>query len=516
MTRNCINEKALLVRIFLIAGAFLIFFPELQAQYNFDENNQHTYQAVLSLRFAEANRLIGIEKKSDPANLLPLCFENYIDFLTLFIGENPKDYDLLKGRKSERIEKLEKGNQDSPWYNFCLAEVYLQWAFARLKFGDYTAAAFEIRKAHQLFTLNDARYPSFLINKMGLGVVHVMAGIVPDNYKWITNLMGVDGTMDGGLNEIRLVAEYAGTDNITLLYKPEALFYLAFLTANLQKNKKDALPVLACFTGQKGDFQPSKSPLLIFATASILMKTGHNDDALAQLQERSSLTQRYPFFYLDFLEGMARLNKLDYTASLFFEKFITSFKGQNYLRSACQKLAWIALLRGDTAGYHQTMKLLQTKGAGVVDEDKQASAEADGGVMPNAVLLRARLLFDGGYFSQGLGELLNNSLKTTIRSKRDLVEYNYRLGRIYHETGNYPKALEYYGKAIQQGRSEPYYFAASAAYQTGLLYENTGEWVKADSAYHVCLSINTPEYKASLSQKAKAGLNRVKKMVPKT
>jgi len=516
MTRYGILEKALMIRIFLVAGAFLIFSPALLAQYNFDENNQRTYQAVLSLQFAEANRLIEIEKKSDPANLLPLCFENYIDFLTLFIGENTGDYNLLKGKKSERIERLEKGSQDSPWHDFCLAEVHLQWAFARLKFGDYAAAAFEIRKAHLLFSMNETKYPSFQINKIGLGVVHVMAGIIPDSYKWIANLMGVEGSVDAGLTEIRQVAEYAGSDKITLLYKPEALFYLAFLTANLQKNKKEALPVLALLTGQKGNRQPLESPLLIFASASILMKTGHNDDALAQLQERSVLTHRYPFFYLDFLEGMTRLNKLDYSASLYFEKFTSNFKGQNYLRSACQKLAWIALLRGDTARYHQNMKLLQTKGVAVVDEDKQASAEATGNMLPNAVLLRARLLFDGGYYNQALDELLNNSLKTSVRSKRDLVEYNYRMGRIYHETGNYPKALEYYGKAIQRGRSEPYYFAASAACQMGLLYENTGAWAKADSAYRVCLSINTPEYKASLSQKAKAGLNRVKKMVPKT
>ncbi|MEI6682710.1 MAG: tetratricopeptide repeat protein [Bacteroidota bacterium] len=505
-----------MIRILLIAGAFLIFSPKPQAQYNFDENNQRTYKAVLSLQFAEANRLIEIEKKSDPANLLPLCFENYIDFLTLFIGENPKDYDLLKGTKSDRIERLERGDQDSPWYNFCLAEVHLQWAFARIKFGDYTAAAFEIRKAHLLFELNDAKYPGFLVNKIGLGVVHVVVGIIPDSYKWITNLMGVDGTMEGGFNEIRRVAEYSGNDKITLLYKPEALFYLAFLTANLQKNKKEALPVLALLTAQQGDHHPLESPLLVFASASILMKTGHNDDALAQLQVRSSLTQRYPFFYLDFLEGLARLNKLDYSASGFFEKFTAGFRGQNYVRSACQKLAWIALLRGDTARYHQTMKMLQTKGAAIVDEDKQATAEAAGGIVPNTVLLRARLLFDGGYYSLALDELLNNSLKASVKSKRDLIEYNYRLGRIYHETGNYPKALEYYGKVIQRGRSEPYYFAASAACQMGLLYENAGAWVKADSAYHVCLSINTPEYKASLSQKAKAGLNRVKKMIPKT
>jgi tetratricopeptide (TPR) repeat protein len=516
MTNNRISRKAPLIKVFLIAGAFLVFMPRMEAQYNFDENCRQTYQAVLSLQFAEAHRLIEMEKKADPANLLPVYLENYIDFLTLFIGEDHKVYNLLKAKKSLRINLLEKGRQDSPYYNFCLAEVHIQWAFARLKFGDYTAAAFEIRKAHALFSANEARYPTFTLNKIGLGVVHVIVGIIPDNYKWVSDLMGVDGSIEKGLNEIRLVAEYTGPDKLVLLYKPEATFYLAFLAANLQKNKKEALPVLQLFDNQKNDDRSLKSPLLIFAKATILMKNGRNDEALGQLQSRSSLTRRYPFFYLDYLEGMARLNKLDFTADIYFEKFIENFKGQNYIRSAWQKLAWIAMLRGDTMKFDQTMKLVQAKGASVVDEDKQALNEAVKGVRPNIVLLRARLLFDGGYYSLALDELLDKSIRSVIQSKRDLVEYNYRMGRIYHETGNLLKAVDYYRQTIRHGRTEPLYYAAGAAYQMGLLFENSGAWAQADSAYRVCLSINTPEYKTSLGQKARAGLNRVKKMMPKT
>ena len=175
-----------------------------------------------------------------------------------------------------------------------------------------------------------------------------------------------------------------------------------------------------------------------------------------------------------------------------------------------------SLLVGDTVKFQQTMKIMQTKGVAVVDEDKQALYESVQKILPNVVLLRARLLFDGGYYGRALNELLDKSIKTFIKSKRDLIEYNYRLGRIYHETGNFSKALEYYRQTIQRGCLEPYYYAAGAAYQMGLLYENTGAWLNADSAYHVCLSINTPEYKTSLGQKARAGLNRIKKKVPKT
>ncbi|MFZ4564732.1 MAG: tetratricopeptide repeat protein, partial [Bacteroidales bacterium] len=461
-------------------------------------------------------KLIGLEKNAAPDNLVPVYLENYIDFLTLIIGEERKVYDRLKDQKGERVNALEKGRNDSPYYNFCLGEVHLQWALARLKFGDYAAAAFEIRKAHACFSANDAKFPSFLINKLGLGVVNVMISLVPDNYKWVGNLIGLSGSMEQGISEIRKVAEYSGPDKITRMYKPQASFYLAFLTLNLQKNKKEAMPVLELFKNQALDFQSPESPLLIFARATILMKNGLNDDALAVLQERVSLPQTFRFSYLDYLEGIARLNRLDDSAMVCLNRFVAGFSGRNYLGSAYQKLAWIAILHQDTGSYYQWMKQVLAKGKSEVDEDKQARYEAEKGMAPNLILLRARLLFDGGYYNRAMNELLNNPVKSAVKTKRDLVEYTYRLGRIYHEMGNHPKALENYQLTITRGKAEQYYYAAGAAYQMGLLYENAGTLAKAENAYNTCLAIKPVEYKTSLHQKAKAGLNRLKTMQPKT
>jgi tetratricopeptide (TPR) repeat protein len=274
--------------------------------------------------------------------------------------------------------------------------------------------------------------------------------------------------------------------------------------------------LLYLLKNQPLDDRNSSGPLLIYARASVLMKNGLNDEAIEVLHERVHLTQTFPFCYLDYLEGVARLNKLDDSASVCFEKFITGFHGRNYIRSAYQKLAWIALLGGDSAGYHRTIDRVTYVGASVVDEDKQAEIESLKGPVPNIILLRSRLLFDGGYYQKALGELLNHPVKITVRAKRDLVEYTYRLGRIYHETGNLIKAIENYEQTVLRGRSEPCYYAAGAAFQLGLIYENKGEYSKADSAYRLCLSINTPEYRTSLHQKAKAGLNRLKKTPFKT
>ncbi|MCK9424112.1 MAG: hypothetical protein M0Q38_16120 [Bacteroidales bacterium] len=510
MIGNFHGKNAPIIRTILIMGAFLLFISSARSQYFFNDRCREAYRNIFSLQFREAEKILEIEKKQEPANLIPVSLENYIDFLTLYIGEEKSVFNKLISNKSKRIRQLEKGQKDSPYYNYCLAEIYLQWAFVRLKFGDYTLAALDIRKAYKLFSENDSRFPGFLPNKSGLGIIHIMIGFIPDNYKWIKDILGMDGSIDQGMDEFRQVVAYSGPDKSIILLKIEASFYLAMMSANLQRNKLDAKTMLNELEKQASEEQLQLSPLIIYVASNILIKNGSNDEALEILQSRSSCENNYPFYYLDYLEGLARLNRLDLSAEGFIRRFVGNFRGQNYIRSAIQKLAWIALLNGDTIGFHNRMNQVKNNGASLVDEDKQALYEAISGAVPSVILLRSRLLFDGGYYNLALKELMDNSIKSYIHTRRDFIEYTYRMGRIYHEMGVHTKAIEYYKQTIQRGKFEPYYFSCAAALQLGLIYENKGLYSQADSAFHVCLSIDTPQYKTSLGQKAKAGLNRLK------
>ncbi|MEI6433726.1 MAG: tetratricopeptide repeat protein [Bacteroidota bacterium] len=504
--------KTLLIRILMVSGVFLFIINSSFSQYNFNENCQLSYQAAISLQFVKARLLIEKEKTSNPQNLIPVYLENLIDCITLFITEDPALYRHFKEKKSRRLSLLEKGWDGSPYYRFCLAQVYLQWAFARLKFEDYAAAANELRLAYNLLKTNDEIFPDFLLNKTGLGIVHVTFGVIPENYRWISSILGLKGSMDQGIDEIRQIAMYSGADKLVLLYKPEAAFCLAFITLNLQQNKNEARTVLKILNCLDTNYI-EHSPLLIYARASILMKTGLNDDALKVLQQRSELHDRFPFLYLDYLEGIARLNQLDFSASDYFETFLNSYKGHNYSMSALQKLSWIACLNGDTVQYRLLANRMRKKVVFQVDEDKQAVKETNAVDYPNRALLRSRLLFDGGYYFRALSELLDKPVNSIVKTKKDFIEYSYRLGRIYHESNKTEKAIEYYQNTIDRGKSLPYYFAAAAAMQMGLIYENQNEWGNAEAAYRLSLSIEAPEYKTSLRQKAKAGLDRVKKKV---
>jgi len=307
------------------------------------------------------------------------------------------------------------------------------------------------------------------------------------------------------------VLTYKGDKGVFQLYKPEACFYLAFVEVNLRNNKGSSLELIRMFEQDSSLFQYRASPLIIFARSSINMKNGRNNEAIAILSDFKPGPKTSPFLYLHYLEGLARLNRLDSTASGKFRLFLENYNGINYIKSGYQKLAWNALMQGDTAGYSAEIEMAGSVGNTIIDEDKQAYAEYEMKDIPAIPLLKARLLYDGGYYHESLDVLLNTPLAGYIRNRKDLTEYTYRSGRVYHAIGDIPKAIEYYSEAIRYGMELPHYFAANSALNLGYIYESMGNFAEAGTNYSLCISLKHHEYENSLRQKAKAGLNRIKK-----
>jgi tetratricopeptide (TPR) repeat protein len=64
--------------------------------------------------------------------------------------------------------------------------------------------------------------------------------------------------------------------------------------------------------------------------------------------------------------------------------------------------------------------------------------------------------------------------------------------------------------AIKLGENRPEYYAARAALQIGYIYEERGKKNIAITYFQRCLDMKEQDYKNSLDQKAKAGIERCK------
>lgn len=487
------------------------FFPLLLSAGNWLSGNCHAaYRDILSFRFSRAKQTLMAEKAMHPRDAAPIYLESYMGFLEAFSRDEKPLYEKFWKEQKERIRLLEKSDDKLPACHYFIGSVHLQSAILRTRLGEYAAAAMEYQKAYSGFTENVRRYRNFLPQYAGLGLIHVLAGVVPENYSWALKLFGVEGDIPLGLSEISMVAGYRGDDEFFLDSRLEALFYLSFIDPAIAKDPDQFLRILQLFESRQVLFPEPSNPILTYAKVTLLFRMHRNEDALQQLNLYQSSVPETRFLLLDYLTGVAKLNKLDPSAIIDLNLFLKNYQGSNYLKSACQKIAWSSLISGDTAKYSEYMDLCMARGEAFTEADKLADREARSRQRPGTILLRARLLYDGGYYDGAMNELLNHGLKEIVHAGSDLTEYHYRLGRIYQASGDPDKALSCYDMAIREGSRLPYYYAAASALQSGLICEQQKEISRAEQYFRICLSLDYPEYKTSLDLKARAGLKRTK------
>lgn len=469
--------------------------------YDFNTRCRQAYDLIFALRIKEGLALLEAEKRENPGNRLPWFLENYADFFVCYIGEERSEFDKREPNKERRLRELSKGDKSSPYYRYTEAELHLQWALARLKFEEYLSAFREIRKAYLLLQENQRLFPDFKPTAKSLALLHAIIGAIPDQYQWGARMVGLDGDIDQGMGEMRALLRWSSSNDF--VFEQEALVYYALMSLYLENDPESAWETVST------DRLALRGNLLNhFITASVAMRTGRNDEAIRLLTNAPRTSEYLSFAYLDFMLGLAKLRRLDGDAHLSLEKFLVGFKGRNYVRECYQKLAWHHLVQGRPERYTEYMILCKQRGVSIIDDDKQAEKEAQRGAAPNALLLKTRLLFDGGYYKRALQGLEGKKMEQ-FQTPAEQVEFTYRAGRIYDEAGMPEQAKGFYQAALQNGETLPYYYAASAALHLGYLYEQEGNEEKAAAYFRRSLKMKDHEYRNSLQSKAKAGLNRV-------
>lgn len=471
--------------------------------FSFGADARGIYQAALDLRFGEAETALQSMKQQSPDNLVVPLLENYLEVLRILADDDEAAYRRLSPGMDKKLWKISRGDPQSPWFRYTQAEIRLQWAALKVRFGDYLSAASEVKQGYELLLDNQNRFPDFKPNLKGLGLVHTIAGNIPDEYQWAVRVLtGVRGSVAQGLGELESLLKYAESNDYP--FENEATVIYAALQLHI--NGREDLGMSAM---QRPSLATGSSALFAYARAQACLRSGRTDEAIAVLQGSPRGGKYHPFPYTDYLYGTARLYRLDLTeAETALARFVHTFRGKTALKTVWQKMAWVSLLNGDQQGYYQRMWMVKQTGAARSDADKAAAREADSGEMPDVRLLRARILFDGGYYEKAYQFLKNREAEFAYQPRVQL-EYLYRMGRIAHKLGKNAEARQFYEQTIRQGEQQPWYFACNAALQTGYLLEEKNDRENARLYYRKCLNMKPKEYASGLHAKAKARLNRL-------
>ncbi|WP_316807451.1 tetratricopeptide repeat protein [Pedobacter agri] len=493
-----------MIKSFRLATFFLLLSLPLSlfANFDFNANCLNAYRSIFELKLGNAKAYISTEKKQHPKNSIIPLLENYVDYFTIITSESKADFDRLKGNKSARLDQISDDDKSSPYYLYAQAEINLQWALIHGRFGEYFNAAMCIKRANSMLQDNAKRFPNFHLNLKGLGLINVVLGNMPDGaLKTALSTFGIKGNLQGGLDMFEKLAQNLPKSSYEPFYE-EVIFYYAYVLTDVA-HSSSAYAKTMKYTERIADTSLLKSYLQSY----VCIKNAHNDEAISILSKKPDGNLYQPFPYLDYLEGIAHLNKLDFSAANHFNRFLQTNKGVNYIKDTNLRLGWIALLKGDKTGYTSYTTKVINNGYTYNEKDKQAKNEASA-APPSIDLLRARLLYDGGYLSKALQQLSDKNT-SDFASDRDKTEFNYRLGRICDDQGKDDQALAAYQATINQGKTLKYYFAANAALQMGKVYEKRKNTAKAKEAFNTAISMKNHEYESSIESQAKAGLKRL-------
>lgn len=423
-------------------------------------------------------------------------------FFKTFFTDAPLLIAEYKSTNANSIKMLEQNVIESEWYYFVLAELHSQRSLILVNNGDLISAAMELRKAFKLASKNKAIYPSFSLNNKVMGLLHCAIGAIPPNYNWLKDLSGMEGSLEQGLLELLdCIKKNKGTPH--QLFEEEILFTITNIW-NLSASDSNQFGIIQNYLTPLA----SQSKLMQYCLLTLQLKNGKGIHALSTANIKSVPPTDVPLYLFDYRAGLALLYNLDNTATAPFLNFLKNYQGKNLIKAAYQKLAWISLIHNDTKAYHYYISQCLVKGNDLLDDDKQAAEEAKRKVIPNVNLLKARLLFDGGYYDQAL-EILVQTLPLQLRHGNDSLEYHYRLARCYLKTNQVERSALLFRKVMDTGQQSSLHYAPNAALNLGQIYETQGNLLLAKKYFEKCLQMKNHDYENSIHQKAKAALKRL-------
>jgi hypothetical protein len=495
------------MKIWIYISLFLFTSLTVKAQFAFNQNCKTAFETMVEFRFEEAQSLLEKERKIHPNNLMVDYVSNYISFLKAANSEFDKDEEAFLKNSEKLLKKIHQTKAKSPYRAYCITDIYLQRAIIWGRNKAYIKAYNNLRDAQQSIDENIENYPRFIPNQKAKAIMHLGFGSIPESYAWILGVLNIDADVNKGLQMLANLNKECLSNSSLKYLQTESILLSSFAHSNLSNKSDDYLTEV--FEGKKNQGLFKHNPLLCFAKISFYQHSKLNEKAIQTYQDFSMAKGADNFYFLDFIYGESILYKLDQQAKIYFQRYINHFPGQSYRKAAFQKIAWLHLINNNEEAYRKTLAKVDDYETSILDADKQAQKAHDENRVPHISLLKSRLLFDGGYYQKAINQLLKGAQNKEFESQDLKLEYLYRMGRIYDEWGKDDKALNYYQQAIDQGKSSSRYFAANAALMSGLIYENRGQTTKAKAMFQQCLDMDFDEYYDSITQKAKAGLNRL-------
>ncbi|MDF2455950.1 MAG: hypothetical protein K0R51_1943 [Cytophagaceae bacterium] len=486
--------------LFFIAFFLLCCRPVNAQHYDFNPTLQKAYHSILKLHYQEASALLDQQLKTVPNHAIALYLKNFNDILPIFIQEDKSAYSKISSKEKPLLNILSKLPDTSPYYYFTQAEVKLHWGLLKLKFGDYAASALNVRAAYKLLDEGLKKYPDFVPLQKSMALLKIIIGAIPEHYTWLSDLVGLYGNMNKGIQELTVIATG------TTIYHTEAKLWL-ILCEHYIMGQTDKMDMINSLSKSNPE-----NVLFNFLQVSLLIHDAHSETALSYYTNKQIDAEAFALIpSLHYMQGEIYLQKGLYTQAIAcFQRYIQTYKGQAYIKDSYFKIFLAYWLLGNDKEAKRYKALTLSKGSTKNDSDKQAEKMAGKTSLPDKNIYRIRLMSDGGYLKEAL-ELSEKMDRHTFTNPTDNIEFTYRKARLYHKSMDIERAIMLYTQTIEASAKTNDYFAPNSCLQLGYIYRNLDQNDKARVYFKKVFNYSKYEYQETIESKAKAGLSSLEK-----
>ena len=464
---------------------------------SFSPDIAFAYRLATKLKVDSARTIANQPRSGDDwaQAQITLTMADLVENLVIERNEQPAG---LEERFESRIEQLEKS--ETVWGRHALAETKLAYGMIEARYGENFSAFKKIRSAYHLERDLLKEAPDFLPAIKAMGVYNTILGLATRQYKWTMKMLGLAGDYKTGLEQLRRAATQPNAQ------QRDAQLLLAVFETGMEEKPDEGLRLLAAYTGAEAD-----DVLGLTAQAFQLMRAGRNEEALSIIRTYRKDTGQLPYYYPLLIEGQLWLQRLQYDkARALLEKYLEVCSEKRFVKDLHYQLFLAEYLYGNESMANQHYYAITTQGNTGSDGDRFALYFAKRGIIPNKMLLRARLLFDGGFYDRAL-TTLDSIRPIELRTNMEQTEYIYRRARIEHKQGKLPEAQRHYEGVLAIAGLDPSYFAPMSCLQLGDMSVKQNELAKAADYYQRAERYPEHEYKESLDYRAGRALKRVRK-----
>lgn len=462
--------------------------------YDFNTELQKAYVHTFKYNTAHANEILQAQLAANPKNSIAWYLKSLNETLAILLTDNPVLYANYKKNHTIYLKNITKDNNQSPYYRYCLAEVYFQWSAVQFKMGDMTNAAIDLKKSLNLLNQNIDLHPSFVPTKKTLGLLNIILGSIPKNFQWLSNTLGYKGDIKQGEQYLNEVIQ---ANNI---FSKEAQLYALCLKDYFVSTTPDINGMSQLHSDDPNNI------LITYLYAAMLAKHGRVANAMSLYDKLSNPSYYSSFPFLNHLLGDMHLMSGQYEKSkTHFQLYLQHYKGKNFIKDINYKLFVIHYIANEDNIAYVYWNKIPKEGNSLYESDKYAEQQYKYNSIPNKQLAKVRFYTDGGYYNLAF-DLLNKLFLDDLKSQKDKIEYYYRYARLYHKTNNLSEAIDYYEKVIQINTTQTYYFAPNACLQLGYIYIYLKQPEKAKYYFNKAIDYKNHEYENSIEQKAKVAL----------